>query len=582
VGLVTPVNRMKKNSFLLIICVLLFYSCSVSNRTSRQESQVQKKESNLEFYYAFTEATKQALFNNFNDAINLYKQCLKVNPESGATYFQLSNIYMRTGKLEIAKEYAKKAIEIDKNNKWYYYHLASLHQMKNELDSTVIVYKKIVKIDYRNIDSKFNLILLLAEIEKYKDALKLVYSLKKEIGLNEKLILIEYDLYKRKGDVKKASSSLLKGIEHYPESLELKGLLAEYYAENNEIAKAQEYFDKIYRMEPDNQRVQLSYAEFLLQNNKAYEALEILKNVMENESLSLDIKTDIVIALYSDKNVFEKFGNETKNLVDILKYKYPDDIKIRYLSADINSKTGNFSDVAEDLKAAWILDKSNLKVIEQIIYVENYLNNYDSVIAYADIAFNAFNDPLFRILKGNALMQMNEYQSAIETLEQLRLNNKEQQVQVLNLIAECYRNMLNNKESDKYFEEALKIDETNLIIRNNYGYYLALRSEKLEMAEALSRLTIEKEPKNPTYLDTYAWILFKMGQTEKAKKYILEAIKYGGETNDEILDHYGSILFQEKKYRQAIEIWEKALKLNSENTEVSSKIVKAKGMLKKK
>ena len=51
---------------------------------------------------------------------------------------------------------------------------------------------------------------------------------------------------------------------------------------------------------------------------------------------------------------------------------------------------------------------------------------------------------------------------------------------------------------------------TQVLCINNYSYYLSLREEKLEYAESLSKKSIIAEPNNSTFLDTYAWILFKL------------------------------------------------------------------------
>ncbi len=58
----------------------------------------------------------------------------------------------------------------------------------------------------------------------------------------------------------------------------------------------------------------------------------------------------------------------------------------------------------------------------------------------------------------------------------------------------------------------------------------------------MSRITIEKQPDNPTYLDTYAWILHLMGRDTEAKPYFKHALLYGGKDNSELLSHYAAVL----------------------------------------
>ena len=51
--------------------------------------------------------------------------------------------------------------------------------------------------------------------------------------------------------------------------------------------------------------------------------------------------------------------------------------------------------------------------------------------------------------------------------------------------------------------------------------------------------TIKAEPKNATYLDTYAWILFMEGRYSEAKIYIDQALQNleESESNDVIKEH---------------------------------------------
>ena len=78
----------------------------------------------------------------------------------------------------------------------------------------------------------------------------------------------------------------------------------------------------------------------------------------------------------------------------------------------------------------------------------------------------------------------------------------------------------------------------------------------------MSRKTIEAEPDNPTYLDTYGWILFLMGKPEEAKPHFKHAMLYGGKESAVILDHYAEVLFALGEYDRAMVYWNQALKKN--------------------
>ena len=74
----------------------------------------------------------------------------------------------------------------------------------------------------------------------------------------------------------------------------------------------------------------------------------------------------------------------------------------------------------------------------------------------------------------------------------------------------------------------------------------------------MSKQTILSEPDNPTYLDTYAWILYNMGEYKEAKIHIKRAMIYGGNEDATLLDHYAEILYALGEYDLAFIYWEQA------------------------
>ncbi|MBP7180035.1 MAG: tetratricopeptide repeat protein, partial [Dysgonomonadaceae bacterium] len=123
------------------------------------------------------------------------------------------------------------------------------------------------------------------------------------------------------------------------------------------------------------------------------------------------------------------------------------------------------------------------------------------------------------------------------------------------------------------YEKSLKLNPQNLPVLNNYSYYLSLEKRDLDKAEQMSSITVKAEPTNPTYLDTYAWILYEQGAYTMAKIYIENAVKYSeNEPSAEILEHYGDILFKTGEPEKALEQWKKAKELGSDSKTLDEKI----------
>jgi len=94
------------------------------------------------------------------------------------------------------------------------------------------------------------------------------------------------------------------------------------------------------------------------------------------------------------------------------------------------------------------------------------------------------------------------------------------------------------KELYAQYERVLEIAPYDLSVLNNYAYLLATHGGDLKKAERMSLLTIQKEPNNPVYLDTYGWILHLQGQEQLAMFYLSRALQYAtDETQNEIHMH---------------------------------------------
>jgi tetratricopeptide (TPR) repeat protein len=96
----------------------------------------------------------------------------------------------------------------------------------------------------------------------------------------------------------------------------------------------------------------------------------------------------------------------------------------------------------------------------------------------------------------------------------------------------------------------------------------------------MSRRSLEKEADNYTYLDTYAWILFKQKKYTEAQEYIDKALAIMGdniEANDAtIIEHAGDIYAKIGQKERAVEFWQQAAELGNGSAVLQKKLKKKK------
>jgi Tfp pilus assembly protein PilF len=132
--------------------------------------------------------------------------------------------------------------------------------------------------------------------------------------------------------------------------------------------------------------------------------------------------------------------------------------------------------------------------------------------------------------------------------------------------------MGNMPKAYEAYEEALKYNDKNVMVLNNYAYFLSLDKKDLKKAERMSAMAVKLEPDNSTYLDTYAWIFFVQGNYTLAKIYIRSAVDKDKTNSTALLDHYGDILFMTGDTEGAVEQWKKAKEAGMESETLDKKI----------
>jgi tetratricopeptide (TPR) repeat protein len=137
---------------------------------------------------------------------------------------------------------------------------------------------------------------------------------------------------------------------------------------------------------------------------------------------------------------------------------------------------------------------------------------------------------------------------------------------------------LKNREKEAFeaYDSCLQWKPDNIGCLNNYAYYLSLKDDRLDEAEQMSYKTIKADPKNPTYLDTYAWILFMQQRYAEARIYIDQALQNDSSANAVITEHAGDIYFMSGDIEEAMELWKQAFDEDPQNKILARKIKRKK------
>ena len=132
------------------------------------------------------------------------------------------------------------------------------------------------------------------------------------------------------------------------------------------------------------------------------------------------------------------------------------------------------------------------------------------------------------------------------------------------------------KEAYAAYDSCLQWKDDNLGCLNNYAYYLSEENVQLDKAAQMSYRTVQAEPDNSTFLDTYAWILFKQKKYAEAMQYIDMAVASDTTNSAVITEHAGDIHAMNGDIDNAVKYWQEALQTGSANDKALRRKIKLK------
>jgi tetratricopeptide (TPR) repeat protein len=582
---ITIISKYNFRFLLLFIYTVIFaLSCKVFNKPKNSASNGETAIANLnsteeikrKYSYIFHNAVKEKILGNYDAAIPLFKELIKINDKEPAAYFELAQLYVYAGKPDYSLELMQKAYQLDGNNEWYGLFYAQLLKQFNKNSEASLVYKNLSEKFPTNPEFKLNFANLLINAEKYDEALQIFEKLEQEFGLNEEVIIRKQRIYLKKNNIEKAASELNKLIESNTDDPKFLLLLAEMYANNEDNKKAEEIYSNAIEKFPGNGMVYLSTAEFYksIKNSKGAEKYYLLAFADKELPLEYKIKT-----VYDKYMLLETDSSQVQSLINqltILKNIHPDDGRIYALSGDVYYKLNDFNKASENYSKAVEFDKNNYALWTQLMFALSETNQNERLVKYAEEALTYFpSQPIFYLMGGISQFQMKKYKEAANLLESgaaITVDNKAMLAQFYSSLGDTYHQLGDHKKSDASYDKSLSVEPENLYVLNNYAYYLSERNTNLSKAAEMSFKTITKEPLNSTFLDTYAWILYKQEKFDDALLYILKAIENGGSKSTVILEHTGDIYFKKSNLEKALEYWNKALEKDANSDKLKQKI----------
>lgn len=527
----------------------------------------------------FLEAMVQRQQGNSDAAFDLLQHCIDIKPEASEAYYFLSQYYKVLKDNDKAMEMVKRAVALEPDNITYSETLMQTYIGQRQYQEAIAMAERLYD-QHKDREDLLELLFQLYQHEQdYEHAISILDRLETINGKSERLSYAKSEIYSRKGD-KEAAIAEMKGLaDRYPNDMNYLGMYGDMLMMNNETEQALDIYHRILREEPSNTRAQVSMLNYYREAGDSVAAATTLELLLLNPNVQTEQK--ILLLRQEIIRTEEQGGDSTRvlNLFHKMLAQPQEDGDIASLcAAYMDLKEMAHDSIARVLEQVLAIEPDNAGARLQLAsYAWNDDNN-DRVIALCQEARQYNPDEMaFYYYQGMAYYKMDDKDQALSAFQNgIGVINDDSNPDIVSDFYAVMGDLLHQKglarEAFEAYDSCLQWKDDNIMCLNNYAYYLSERGEQLEKAEQMSYKTVKAEPKNATYLDTYAWILFMQKRYAEAKIYIEQALQNDSDANAVITEHAGDIYIMNKDTERALELWRQAQQSDAGNKILARKI----------
>ncbi len=563
------------------LCALgatLMMACSQHVTTESRSPQSYVHPTSSKYNYYFLEALRLQNKGDFPAAFDLLTQCVALDSLAPEAYYMLGVYYADIGDDSIADAYLKRAIELNPRNDAYHERLAQWYLQTQNYPGAIAAYEHLYANNHERTDVLEILLRLYQQTQNYDQMLHTLARYEQVEGISEETTLTKMQIYQQKGEEHNAYKALKTLCDEHPNDVNCMVLLANWLSQHHRIDEARTIFATAEQTDPNNEFVTLSLYDFY-----RAEGEDSLSNIYRDKLLlnrHTATGTKLTMLQYIIRDNEERGEDSTKviTLLDTILSVDSMDLDVAELKASYMLMKGMDTTLVNQ---AWRqvlgIAPDHLNARLQLLQSQVRTENLPGIIAVCEPALIYNPDELtFCYYLGLAHYQLSDTLAALSAFRHglSRIPTSSTAASSPDLVSDFYaivgdieHSLHNDSATYAAYDSCLQWKPDNAACLNNYAYFLAVDNRELRRAETMSLRAITLEPNNPTYLDTYAWVLFRLERFTEAQQYIDRTLSLSDSITDAtLLDHAGDIYEAIGEATRAVEFWKEALMLEPEDS----------------
>ncbi len=473
-----------------------------------------------------------------------YANILEDDPTHETALYQLARLLFLEGFYFEAEELLTVGTANHPNNEWMWRLQA---QNAKQIGNTAIVlvsFERLIELKPHKHEYIQDALQSALTVNNTEKALFYLNLLEKRLGSSPETVQQKMEIHLRNNDIKSATEVIKNAIKDNPNRAEYRGLAAQFYDSNGKRKKTGKIHSQAVLDFPNNAPIAMEYARFLQSGDNFKESMYFLERALTMPGMSLKDKGPVLLSLW------ETAQRDTSML--------PMVNRSWAATKELHQEEGTYYLL---LGERLLLEN---KIQESILmYLQAVERGYNSIEVYTQIAELCKQTKQDSIARDVINRFKTDFGHRIEILEYIVFWYYEKQwwKDCAELAMESAPKALEDDVQKWFYSLAgtaffsqdlvdmgvkaytYSLDiERDAATLNNLAWELGKRGLDLERALKLTQESNSKRGLEATYLDTWAWVLFKMGNYTEAQKKMTLALQLQRSKPDAILyRHAGAI-----------------------------------------
>lgn len=516
------------------------------------------------FYNAMIQREK----GNADSSFLYIDSCLQINPNSAVAYFLRADYYSDKNQDSIALKDLEKAASLEPANDSYQERVAQLYINTGNYAKGTEAFESLYAHNRDRDDVLGVLIQLYRQLRNYDKMLDAINRLEQIDGESDQLSMMRMNAYELKGDEKGAYTTLKGLADSHPNDPNFRLMLGNWLMQHKRQAEAYAIYQDVLKVEPDNAMAQSSMYDYYNAVGKDSLAKGMMDRLLLGKETPSETRMQFMrIAIQNNER---QGGDSTQiiKLIDDVQHIVPRDTVLAQLKVAYYSLKKLPKDTIDNaLRQLLALQPDNAGARLQLIQDRWGAENWEEISKLSEpgMLYNP-KEMAFYFFTGLSRYYLKDDDGALDALQRGTAEINDQSnpdivSDLYSMMGEIYHNKGMMKEAYAAFDSCLQAKPDNYGTLNNYAYFLSLDGKELDKAEQMSAKAVAAEPKNSTYLDTYAWVLYKLGRYADAKIYIDQTLKFSTDstTDSTLYEHAADIYAQMGDYAAAADFCQQAI-----------------------